>query len=226
MVQAVARAARLLIGLVEREELVAHEWVHAPQRHRATADGEVVRGKIAGLGKMSGRGLASARSLQRDGYPPMNAGQLFVLAREELMPANGGFVKRQLAGRDPTPQRVVMRRRIDTVKVLEHVAAEGDVIGAYQPIVLVDPNDRRNIADVIGLGNHVVTIEQDRKADVLDPFADVVRVLLDSHADDREAMRFELNVYVLPDRQVVAAPSPRGKGNEQLLPPPEVGQFD
>jgi hypothetical protein len=63
----------------------------------------------------------------------------------------------------------------DAREVLEHVRSEGDAVRPHDLVVLVDPDDRRDVADGVDLGQHVVGIDEHRERDVLDPGAHVVR---------------------------------------------------
>jgi hypothetical protein len=131
--------------------------------------------------------------------------------------------QRLLAVDDPSAQEVEVGRRLHSGEILERVGAERDAVRAHDAIVLVDPDDRRDVADRVQLGERVLLVDQYRKGDDLGPRTDVVDGFVNGDADDREIVLLELVMQGLPPGQVVTAPSPRGEGDKQfLLPAPLV----
>ena len=80
--------------------------------------------------------------------------------------------------------------------------------------MLVDPDDRRNVAHRVELGEQVVSIEQHRKRDAIGELPNDVRGFIERDGDDGQTRRFELVGQCLPPGQVVAATSPTGEGDQ------------
>ena len=90
---------------------------------------------------------------------------------------------------------------------------------AADPTFFVDPQDRRNIDDVVALGEYVFGVDQTRMSCLrgFDERTWVVTGLVERHRDRDETEVTEFFVECLPDRQIFAAASPGGVGNEENL---------
>ena len=119
----------------------------------------------------------------------------------------------------PGAQALKVQFGVDTRHLLEVVGPEGDVVGTRDAAFLVDPEDGRDVDHAVEVRDQVLGIDEAGMlgAGGFDPGAGIVGGTLDRDRDDGEALVLELLVDGLPDRQVVAAASPRGVRDEQDL---------
>ena len=154
---------------------------------------------------------------------PLGTGELQVERRR--LPARRELVvgHRLHAVDHPAAQRVVVDRRLDLGEVLELVVGRRDRRRAHEAVVLVDPDRGGHVDDAVGLGPHVVAVDEDRVGErnggllTRRRSAPASRCSSSEIGDHLEPLRCELVVQLLPDRQVPAAASPRGPRDEQLL---------
>ena len=105
------------------------------------------------------------------------------------------------------------------VELGEGVGAELRVVRAADAAFFVDPDDRGDVEDVIELGDPVLGVDQARVLgrSPFDERSRIIRALVEGDRDRDEAFGAELFVQRLPDRQVLAAASPGGVGDQQDL---------
>ncbi len=105
------------------------------------------------------------------------------------------------------------------VELGERVGTELSVVRATDAAFFVDPEDRGDVEDVIELGDPMLGVDQARVLGRrrFDERSGIVRALVEGDRDRDEAFGAELFVKFLPDRQVLAAASPRCVGDEQYL---------
>src|ERR1700730_11867335 len=213
----VVGAAVTLPRLVQIEER-RPERIVSHQGHGGAADRPVVRRELAGAREMvRRRGLVAVAAGLR-GDTKMEAGTDLVVGKIADRVTRRFASYRHLAIAYPVTNFVEMGLRVDTGEGLEHVGAVRDTVGPNDAVVLVDPDDGRDVADRVHLREQVLGIDQHGKRDAVDEGMDVVGGAGDGDADHRESVGLQLVVQHLPPGQVVATPSPRRERDQQLLP--------
>ena len=206
-------------------EVVA-EGIDAEHGHGAASDDEVVGGEGAGAVEGAGGGLLATGAPEVVAEAEFGTGELVIVGGELLEGAQvGGRGCREFVV-DPAAEQGHLGFGGDVGVAAAGLGGEGDVVGADDAAVFVDPEDGGDVDHVVELGEAVVGVDQAGVGRLggLDPLAGVLGVAIDGDGDDNEAEFFELLVDRLPPGQVVAAASPRGVGGEEHLLASVVGE--
>jgi len=102
------------------------------------------------------------------------------------------------------------------MKLGEGIGSELSVVRTTHLSLLVDPDDGGHVHDVIALGQDVLRVDQAGMGGIraLDEGSRVVEATVECNGDGNEVLGTQLFVQRLPDRQVLAAASPGGIGDE------------
>lgn len=203
------------------EEAVA-EGVLTAQGHRPPPDRPVVGRQLAGPVEVDGSQVVVPGAVQVGGETALGAGQTFVSRRWHHRRGRLGEALRELIIDHPVAQFLEVVGRRSLVELDPGVVGELRVGSSHDAVALVHPDDGGDVPHAVGLGEAVLGVDQDGKlGDGLGEGSDGLRVVVEGDRDQREAVGRELGVVGLPDRQVVATPSPGGEGDEQPFAAPD-----
>ena len=116
---------------------------------------------------------------------------------------------------DPCPDLCHVVLAVDARQLAEHVRPELRRIGADDPVVLVDPDNRGDVAYGVELGELVLGVHQHRVGDLVGEWYHRCDVLVERDGDDCEAVVSQLVMQCLPPGQVEGTSSPAGEGDQQ-----------
>src|SRR5215468_7813980 len=160
--RAVIRAAARGPFLPQRQEFRRGHWVDAADRHRPAPDGPVIRRQLSGALEMAHRAFDPAGLVQMPGEPELGARQLLVGIRQHLMLAYLVLIEGQDVLAYPGAHRVEIRGRVESGQILEHLAAEGDVVRPHDGAARVDPYRHRHVDDAVEVRDAVLGVDQAR----------------------------------------------------------------
>ena len=100
----------------------------------------------------------------------------------------------------------------------ENVGSELRRVGSDDPAILIDPHNRRDVADRVELGELMVSVNEHRVGDPVCQLDECLNILVDRDRDDREIVVDKFVMEGLPPGQIKGAPSPTREGHQQPFP--------
>ena len=148
------------------------------------------------LCEMRRRGIAESLLQQPAAQAELGTRLLIGVGREVLIRAHRFTLGRRRLAPHPRPQQRVMIGRVDTGELLVHVRAEGGLARSHELTGFIDPEDGRDVHDVVEIGHRPRRVDEARvrRAGGLDPLTRIVEVALEADGDDLESVGRELFV--------------------------------